>query len=147
MAHHLRQESVQTQNVNLLLFEDKQLLQLPTSVYAQLPTIGQNAITAAAACLWDSLLDVLSRVGDDNVKADDDPLETVLKTALETVRHGNQTVKAHLRQYLLESDAFHDPQVLERVSKMKGGHAADLGLVGDAALRARNMKMRVSVPQ
>lgn len=135
------QESVQTQKVNELLFDDKQLLQLPTSVYAQLSVVGQKAIAATAACSWDSLLGALPQAADDgHVESG----HAALETALEVVQDANQTVKAHLRQYLLESNAFHDTGVLDHVSHLEGGPAADLGLVHDAELRARNIRLRVN---
>lgn len=127
--------------MNALLFKDKRLLRLPAPVYEQLSVIGQRAIAAAGACSWDSLLGALSDAGDN---ANPVSCLDALETALEAVRDANQAVKAHLRYHLLESDCFYNRQVLEQVSHAQGGYAADLGLVRDAALRLRNMNMRVS---
>lgn len=125
-------ESIQLQNVYQLLFHDQQL-QLSTSVYTQLAEIGQNAIVITASSLWDEVLQCLSRIRDDDI---DNPLGILLKI----IGIGNQRIKALVRQYLLDSAAFYDPHVLERVSK--SDPALDLGFGNDAELRIKNMKLR-----
>ncbi|RYO76298.1 hypothetical protein DL766_008439 [Monosporascus sp. MC13-8B] len=132
VANDFFNESAQLQNVHRLLFHDQQL-QLQTSVYLQLRIIGQKAVVEAASFLWDKVLQCLRQIRDVGV---DNPLGTLLKI----ISTGNQTVKALVRQYLLDSAAFHNPDVLERVSK--SDDAVDLGFSDDAALRTRNIKLR-----
>lgn len=68
------------------------------------------------------------------------PLDPLLKL----IQSGNQSLKALARQYLLASAPFKDLRVLEQVSR--NAAAVELGLGDDADLRARNLRLRVSIP-
>jgi hypothetical protein len=129
-----------------VLFKDKRLLQMSTPVFDQLSPIGQKVLAAAAESSMDELLGTLSQAasGSGNAGAGPVPLEKTMGSALATVQAANAAVKGHLRRYLLESNAFNNPDVLKHVSQLKGGPAADLGLVADAKMRARNVEKRVS---
>ena len=137
MAQMLRKEGVQTQQVNEVLFKDKQLLGGGTPVFEQLSPVGQMVLAAAAESSMDALLGALS---DPNP----DELGETLGAALATVSEANDAVKGHIRHFLLESSAFNRLDVLSNISQLEGGAAAGLGLVEDARLRAKNIMSRVS---
>lgn len=127
-------ESIHIRSIHQLLFHDQQL-QLQTSVYLQLDTIGQKIVVKEATLLWDELLQCLGRIrdiGGDNAAA----------ALLEIINTGNQTLKDVTRLYLLQSPAFYDPETLERFSQSP--LVVDLGFGDDAKLRAKNMTLRAS---
>lgn len=136
LALRFLEESARLDSTHQLLFHDRKL-RLPTTVYAQLQAIGQKAVAAAAAFLWDKLVDSLSRI------RDRDAYYSPLRALLDVIGDGNAKLMALLRQYLLESPAFHNLDFLVRASAPEGGHMVDLGLGKDAMLRARNMSKRV----
>ena len=107
-------------------------------MYQSISVLGQKATTAAIAHTQNSLLDLLSGVPPGSTLDD-----STTRTALEILHDGNKTVKDLLRQYLLESAAFHDKETLKLVSQSKNKFASDEGLVADAALRSRNINCRV----
>lgn len=127
-------ESELTNNVYQFLFRER-YLEPSSSVYLLLSALGQKAIVVTASSLWDKLLDRLTRIKNLNA---DEAVDTVLKI----IQSRNRTLQALLRQYLLDSSAFKDQQILGRVSQ--SDHATELGLNDDADLRARNLSMRVS---
>ena len=137
LARELRKECGQTQQVNEVLFKDKQLLGGYTAVFDQLSPVGQMVLSAAAENSMDALLGALSG-------STPNELESTLETALATVQQANNTVKGHIRHFLLESSAFNRLDVLANISHLQRGAAADLGLVEDARLRAENIMNRVS---
>ncbi len=137
LARELRKECVQTQQVNEVLFKDKQLLGGYTAVFDQLSPVGQMVLSAAAENSMGALLGALSG-------SSPDELGSTLGAALATVQQANDTVKGHIRHFLLESSAFNRLDVLANISQLQGGAAADLGLVADARLRAENIMNRVS---
>jgi hypothetical protein len=145
VARDLQKESVQAKRVNDVLFKDKQLLQMSTPVFEQLSPVGQRVIAAAAECSMDSLLGALSPTGNSGTESNAVALEKTLGSALVAVQKANEAVQGHLRHYLLESNAFNRPDTLTHASQLQGGPAADLGLVDDAKLRARNVAKRVSL--
>ncbi|KAI9774046.1 MAG: hypothetical protein M1839_001931 [Geoglossum umbratile] len=106
---------------------------LALTIYGQLSAIGQKAVVGAASFQWDTLLGFLHKIRDPKVE---NPLDTLLKI----IHTGNQTLKALVRQYLLDSVAFRNPDVLGRVSD--SDYAVELGLGDDAKLRARNLELR-----
>ena len=132
----LRKEGVQTQQVNEVLFKDKQLLGGNTPVFDQLSPVGQMVLAAAAENSMDALLGALSG-------SSTDELGETLGAALATVSEANDAVKGHIRHFLLESNAFNRLDVLANISQLQGGAAAGLGLVEDARLRAENIMSRV----
>ncbi|OCL13435.1 hypothetical protein AOQ84DRAFT_372179 [Glonium stellatum] len=118
IAGDFLEESDRANSIYQLLFHDQQL-QLQTIVYQKLSIIGQNAVLGAASFQWDKLREFLHKIRDPTLE---NPLDTLLKI----IRAGNRTLKALVRQYLLESAAFRNPDVFGRVSS--SNHALELGL-------------------
>ena len=130
------EEFEQWNNFCQLLFRDKEL-ELQTPLYLQLSVLGQRAVAQATSAHWDRLLECLRKIKDLEIRS---PLDTLLKL----IRSGNRSLKALVRQYVLDSVPFRDPAVLERVSRSVA--AVELGLGDDADLRARNLRLRVNIP-
>ena len=90
-----------------------------------------------ASNLWDTLVGLIA-----GLQSPHDP-STVLRPLLKAISDGSQKLNNLTRQYLLQSDPFHDPGVLEKITKGKSKHMVDLGLVSDAMLRSQNIEKRV----
>ncbi|EXJ67844.1 uncharacterized protein A1O5_09190 [Cladophialophora psammophila CBS 110553] len=127
------EEFEQWNNFCRLLFRDQEL-ELQTSLYLQLSVLGRGAIAQAASAQWDSILEFLRKIKDQEIGSP--PLDTLLKL----IQSGNRSLKDLVRQYVLESVPFRDLAVLERVSRSDA--AVALGLGDDADLRARNLRLR-----
>ncbi len=142
VAQELRKEGAQVQKVKDVLFKDTDLLGTSTSVFEELSPLGQQILAMAAENSMDALMGIVAGSAGSGA----DGLGPSLGTALAEVQEANETVKGSLRQFLLESNAFNRPEVLDHLASLQGGAAVALGLDEDAKLRARNMNKRVSDP-
>ena len=122
-------------NFHQFLFHDTEI-KSKTPLYSQLSIFGQRAVTQAASAHWDRLLECLRKTKDVENRSS---LDTVLKQ----IHSGNRRLKALVRQYALDSEPFRDPAALEQISRNDA--AVELGLGADAELRARNLRLRVSI--
>lgn len=140
VARDLRKEGVQTQRVNRVLFKDKNMLGTSAPVFKSLSPLGQQVLAAAAESALGALMGAVAQAGEGG------SLGEALGAALSVVQDANEEVKGQLRHFLLQSSDFNRPEVLAQLAEVQGGPAADLGLVADARLRARNLELRVSPP-
>lgn len=126
------EEVEQWKNFCQVLFNDKEL-QLKKPLYLHLSALGQRALAQAASTYWDTLLGRLRHIENPEFPSSPD-------TLLAEIQSRNRDLKALLREYVLASAPFKDPEILARVEK---SHAAEeLGLGDDARLRIRNLEKR-----
>ncbi|KAA8894364.1 hypothetical protein FN846DRAFT_974290 [Sphaerosporella brunnea] len=117
------------------LLHHDQALGLWTSVFRQFTEVGQNIILATASMQWDQLLDYLRHITEPEFEVD-----ATLDHVLNILECCNSSLKDLLREHLLNSAAFWDPDVLARVPL--SNNCVELGLIHDAALRGRNLALR-----
>jgi hypothetical protein len=89
-----------------------------------------------ASLQWDKLVYFIKDITDPE---EDNSLDDVF----ELISSSNTLLKDLLREYLLDSGAFKDVEVLRRVELSPS--AVSLGIKADADLRARNLALQVCI--
>lgn len=105
-----------------------------TSVYRQFSDLGQALISGIGGLYWDQLLHLLQNITDPESDHDLENIHDIINSC-------NDSLKDLTRENLLDSAAFRDPAVLGRANL--SGNAVELGFANDAALRAKNLTLRV----
>jgi hypothetical protein len=139
-ADAFRSERILFDHLHEFLIHD-QALGLWTSVFRQFSDVGQNIIIANLSIQWDILLDFLRNITDPE-DFESDKYKGAIDEVFAILQYSNRHLKDHVREYMLSSAAFWEPDILSRVPLSK--HCGELGLIHDAALRARNLALRVS---
>jgi hypothetical protein len=134
-ADDFNAEKKQFNHIFELLIHE-QTLGLWTSVFRQFTELGQNIVVATASLQWDQLLDYLTHITEPQID-----VNGALDRVLNILRTCNQQLKDLVREQLLNSAAFWDQDVLVRVPL--SNDCVELGFIHDAALRGRNLAMRV----